>query len=101
MESHDHTLWPPDQPIPGHIADAGTDPPAARITELVASGRVVLVTLGGQGSGLLAAASVYAWLGVRVFRAPPETWDDLRQVLDMVESIKGTRPPALSRRALA
>jgi hypothetical protein len=46
-----------------------------------------------------ALVSVYAWLGARVFRTgdPAET----RQVLDMVASIRGTRPPAAVRRGLA
>jgi dihydropteroate synthase len=112
------------------ILDAGTMPVAAQVTEGVASGYPVLVTLarrgdqlesrpeesrpedgGGEGGeqdvqvesadpGLLAAASVYAWLGVRVFRTESGDAGAVRQVLDMVASIKGTRPPALSRRAL-
>ncbi|WP_241682821.1 hypothetical protein [Actinomadura sp. J1-007] len=52
-------------------------------------------------AGLLAAASVYAWLGARVFRAPDDHEAALRQVLDMVASIEGTRQPLVSRRGLA
>jgi hypothetical protein len=52
-------------------------------------------------AALLAAVSVYAWLGVQVFRVPAEHVTAVRQALDMVASIKGTRPPTLSRRGLA
>jgi hypothetical protein len=112
----------------GVILDAGIMPAAARVAECVASGHPVLVTLArredeaGAGAetdagadaetdagaglasakpGLLAAAAVYAWLGVRVFRTGAEDAGPARQVLDMVASIKGTRQPSLSRRALA
>ncbi len=112
----------------GIIVDAGTMPAADRVAELVASGHPVLVTLrrrsdgaaaeppepaepaeaaegaeGAEGAepGLLAAAAVYAWLGVRVFRTDVDDAGPVRQVLDMVASIKGTRQPTLSRRALA
>lgn len=46
-----------------------------------------------------AVASVFAWAGARVFRTADP--DATRQVLDMVASIIGTRPPAVSRRGLA
>jgi hypothetical protein len=108
----------------GVIVDAGTMPAATRVDECVATGHPVLVTLGIQepaqepaqdaedaedaderaDAGLLAAAAVYAWLGVRVFRADAAAAGQVRQVrqvLDMVASIKGTRQPTLSRRALA
>lgn len=96
----------------GIIVDAGTMPAAARVEECLASGHAVLVTLARPDSerarhhderdaGLLAAVSVYAWLGVRVFRADPRDTDRVRQVLDMVASIKGTRPPARTVRGLA
>lgn len=61
--------------------------------------------LAGKGLAVLAdervqaVMAVYAWLGARVFRT-----DDpraARQVLDMVASIRGTRPPAVTRRGLA
>jgi dihydropteroate synthase len=42
---------------------------------------------------------VFAWTGARVFRTADP--DPTRQVLDMVASITGTRPPAVSRRGLA
>ncbi|MFB4312718.1 hypothetical protein [Actinomadura sp. 21ATH] len=118
MESHEPWVLPYGAPVPAGTADAGTAPPAALVEELVAAGRPVLVTLapadgGGDGDGnanggggepdpgMLAAASVYAWLGVRAFRAPESALPALRQVLDMVAAIQGARPPALARRGLA
>jgi hypothetical protein len=98
------------------IVDAGIAPPVAKVEECLSAGHAVLVTLreAAESSAarpsrarretdpaLLAAASVYAWLGVRVFRAGAGDTEPLRQVLAMVASIKGTRPPALSRRGLA
>jgi dihydropteroate synthase len=84
-----------------------------RLDELVAAGWPVLVALSrkdfvGETLGLpaeerlpgtLAATAVSAWHGAQVFRThdPRET----RQVLDMVASIRGTRPPAAPRRGLA
>ncbi len=84
-----------------------------RLSEMVATGWPVLVSLsnkdfvgealdrplGERLIGTLAATSVSAWLGARVFRAHnvPET----RQTLDMVASIRGTRPPARTVRGLA
>ena len=110
----------------GIIVDAGTMPAADRVAECVASGHAVLVTLAAPpaetatptalaetattsgraaapaDAGLLAAAAVYAWLGVRVFRpADAAAAGQVRQVLDMVASIRGTRQPTVSRRALA
>jgi dihydropteroate synthase len=83
-----------------------------RLGELVATGWPVLVAVsnkdfvgetldlpvGERLSGTLAATAVSAWLGARVFRAHnvPET----RQVLDMVASIRGDRPPARAERGL-
>jgi dihydropteroate synthase len=49
--------------------------------------------------GTLATTSVSAWLGARVFRAHQVR--PTRQTLDMVESVRGTRPPAVARRGLA
>lgn len=50
-------------------------------------------------AGTLATTAVCAWHGARVVRAHDVR--ATRQVLDMVESIKGTRPPAVQRRGLA
>jgi len=62
-------------------------------------GETLDVPVAGRLSGTLAATAVSAWLGARVFRAHqvPQT----RQVLDMVSSIRGDRPPAVARRGLA
>lgn len=85
--------------------DAGTAPPADRVERLAAGAAAVLVTLETDAAepdpGLLAAASVYAWLGAALFRVPESQADAVREVLDMVASIEGTRPPAVSRRGLA
>lgn len=47
----------------------------------------------------IAVLSVYAWVGARVFRTDDP--GSVRQALDMVASIRGTRPPAVARRGLA
>ena len=49
--------------------------------------------------GTLAATAVTAWHGARVFRAHKVR--ETRQVLDLVASIRGDRPPAVARRGLA
>ena len=49
--------------------------------------------------GTLAATAISAWHGARVFRAHQVR--ETRQVLDMVASIRGDRPPAVARRGLA
>ena len=84
-----------------------------RLGELVATGWPVLVSLSNKDFvgetldltvderlvGTLAATSVSAWLGARVFRA--HNVAETRQTLDMVASIRGTRAPAVARRGLA
>jgi dihydropteroate synthase len=84
-----------------------------RLDELVATGWPVLVALSRKDfvgetldlppderlAGTLAATAVSAWQGARVFRAHDVL--ATRQVLDMVASIQGTRPPAIARRGLA
>lgn len=84
-----------------------------RLPELVATGWPVLVSLsnkdfvgetldlpvGERLTGTLAATAVSAWLGARVFRAHQAA--PTRQVLDMVASLRGDRPPAVARRGLA
>ena len=84
-----------------------------RLGELVATGWPVLVSLSNKDFvgetldkpvperlvGTLATTAVCAWLGARVFRA--HNVAETRQVLDMVASIRGTRPPAVTRRGLA
>lgn len=84
-----------------------------RLDELVATGWPVLVALSNKDfigetldlpvdqrlEGTLAATAISAWKGARFFRAHQVT--ATRRVLDMVGSIRGTRPPAVVRRALA
>ncbi|MGI5213227.1 dihydropteroate synthase [Plantactinospora sp. CA-290183] len=84
-----------------------------RLADLTATGWPVLVALSNKDfigetldlpveerlEGTLAATAVSAWLGARVFRAHQVR--PTRRVLDMVASIRGDRPPALSRRGLA
>ena len=84
-----------------------------RLDELVATGWPVLVALSNKDfvgetldvplderlSGTLAATTISAWLGARVFRAHQVR--PTRQVLDMVASVRGDRPPAVTRRGLA
>ena len=77
-----------------------------RIAELVATGWPVLVSLsnkdfvgetldrpvGERLTGTLATTAVSAWLGARVFRA--HNVRETRETLDMVATIRGTRPPS-------
>ncbi|MBA8929984.1 dihydropteroate synthase [Kutzneria viridogrisea] len=84
-----------------------------RVDELVGTGWPVLMALSNKDfvgetlgvgladrvDGTLAATAVAAWGGARVFRAHEVR--RTRQVLDMVGSIAGTRPPAAVLRALA
>ncbi len=84
-----------------------------RLDELVATGWPVLVALSRKDfigetldlppaerlEGTLAATAISAWLGARMFRAHDVR--ATRRVLDMVASIRGTRPPAVARRGLA
>ena len=84
-----------------------------RLDELVGTGWPVLVALSNKDFvgetldvplderlvGTLAATSVSAWLGARVFRAHDVA--PTRQTLDMVAAIRGTRPPARTVRGLA
>ncbi|MFB9907327.1 dihydropteroate synthase [Allokutzneria oryzae] len=84
-----------------------------RLDELVATGWPVLMALSNKDfvgetldagvrervDGTLAATAVAAWSGARVFRA--HEVGRTRQVVEMVASIAGTRPPARVLRALA
>jgi dihydropteroate synthase len=84
-----------------------------RLDEMVATGWPVLVSLSNKDFvgetldrpvperlvGTLATTAVCAWIGARVFRA--HNVAETRQVLDMVASIRGSRPPAVARRGLA
>jgi dihydropteroate synthase len=84
-----------------------------RLDELVATGWPVLVAVSNKKfigetldlptearlAGTLAATAVAAWQGARVFRCHDVR--ATREALDMVAAIRGTRQPAVSRRALA
>ena len=84
-----------------------------RLDELVATGWPVLVALSNKDfigesldlpvedrlAGTLAATAIAAWQGARVFRA--HAVRETRQVLDLVSSIQGHRPPSAPLRGLA
>lgn len=85
-----------------------------RLDEMVVTGWPVLVSLSRKDfvgetldipipaerlTGTLAATAISAWLGARIFRVHDVA--ATRQTLDMVDSIAGIRPPAVSRRGLA
>ena len=84
-----------------------------RLDELVAAGWPVLVAVSnkkflgevldvdkdGRLEATLAATAISAWHGAQVFRAHQVA--ATRRVLDTVGAIRGTRAPAVSRRALA
>jgi dihydropteroate synthase len=84
-----------------------------RLPEMTATGWPVLVSLsnkdfvgetldkpvGERLLGTLATTAVSAWLGAQVYRVHQVA--ETRQVLEMVASIRGTRPPAVARRGLA
>jgi len=55
--------------------------------------------VGERLLGTLATTAVSAWLGAQVYRVHQVA--ETKQVLDMVASIRGTRPPAVARRGLA
>ncbi|GGS26420.1 dihydropteroate synthase [Streptomyces griseoviridis] len=84
-----------------------------RLGEMAGTGWPVLVSLSNKDFvgetldkpvderllGTLATTAVSAWLGARVYRVHEVA--ETRQVLDMVASIAGHRPPAVARRGLA
>ena len=83
-----------------------------RLNELVATGWPVLVAMSNKDfvgetldlpveerlSGSLAATTVAAWLGARIFRA--HNVAETRRALDMTAAILGHRPPTAPRRGL-
>ena len=84
-----------------------------RLAELTATGWPVLVSLSNKDfvgetlgrpaeerlAGTLAATAVSAWHGARIFRVHQVA--ESRQVVDMVASIRGDRPPARAVRGMA
>jgi dihydropteroate synthase len=84
-----------------------------RLAEMTATGWPVLVSLSNKDfvgetlnlppeqrlPGTLAATSVCAWLGARIFRVHQVA--ESRQVVDMVSAVRGDRPPARAVRGLA
>ncbi|MFJ2113318.1 MULTISPECIES: dihydropteroate synthase [unclassified Streptomyces] len=84
-----------------------------RLDEMAGTGWPVLVSLSNKDFvgetldkpvkerliGTLATTAVSAWLGARVYRVHEVA--ETKQVLDMVASIAGHRPPAVARRGLA
>ncbi len=84
-----------------------------RLDEMVATGWPVLVSLSNKDFvgetldrpvdqrliGTLATTAVNAWQGARIYRVHEVA--ETRQVLDMVATIRGDRPPARTVRGLA
>ena len=84
-----------------------------RLDEMTLTGWPVLVSLSNKDfvgetldlphdqrlPGTLAATSVCAWLGARIFRVHQVT--ESRQAVDMVSALRGDRPPARAVRGLA
>ncbi|WP_068264277.1 dihydropteroate synthase [Janibacter limosus] len=84
-----------------------------RLDEMVDTGWPVLVSLSNKDFvgetldkpvdqrliGTLATTAVSAWLGARIYRV--HEVDETRQVLDMVATLRGERPPARTIRGLA
>ena len=79
------------------ILIAGT---RADVGRLAAAGWAVLVDVDTEElAGTLAVAAVCAWLGARIVRTTHIA--AVRQAVEMVESIRGTRAPSWTRRGLA
>ena len=84
-----------------------------RLDEMVETGWPVLVSLSNKDFvgetldrpvderliGTLATTAVSAWLGARIYRVHEVS--ETRQVLDMVATLRGERPPARTIRGLA
>ncbi|WP_328300643.1 dihydropteroate synthase [Streptomyces sp. NBC_00435] len=84
-----------------------------RLAEMAETGWPVLVSLSNKDFvgetldkpvkerllGTLATTAVSAWLGAQVYRVHEVA--ETKQVLEMVRSIQGHRPPAVARRGLA
>ncbi|MBT2546178.1 dihydropteroate synthase [Streptomyces sp. ISL-44] len=84
-----------------------------RLAEMTDTGWPVLVSLSNKDFvgetldkpvkerllGTLATTAVSAWLGAQVYRVHEVA--ETKQILDMVRTIQGHRPPAVARRGLA
>ncbi|MFZ3500158.1 dihydropteroate synthase [Streptomyces sp. 5.8] len=84
-----------------------------RLSEMTETGWPVLVSLSNKDFvgetldkpvkerllGTLATTAVSAWLGAQVYRVHEVA--ETKQILDMVRSIQGHRPPEVARRGLA
>ena len=84
-----------------------------RLDEMVDTGWPVLVSLSNKDFvgetldrpvderliGTLATTAVSAWLGARIYRVHEVA--ETRQVLDMVATLRGERPPSRTMRGLA
>lgn len=101
--------WPSSAPgtvtgtTPTGLAPAGPGLIEAAPVEaaaLAAAGHAVLADADADElAATIAVASVLAWLGVRVVRTRHVA--AVREALEMVESIRGTRAPSWARRGLA
>jgi hypothetical protein len=70
------------------------------VASLIAAGWPVLVDADARElPATIAVASVCAWLGARIVRTRHVA--AIRQALEMVESVRGTRAPSVARRGLA
>jgi hypothetical protein len=86
--------------LPPRHGAAVTEATPAEAPALIAAGRAVLADAdAGELASTIAVAAVLAWLGVRIVRTRHVA--AVRQALEMVESIRGTRPPSWARRGLA
>ncbi len=104
LDGQTYTLATNDGPNALHGGTAGFDKRLWTITA-VKGGAAPSVTLryvspdGEEGyPGTLAATAICALAGARIYRVHEVA--ETRQVLDMVASIRGTRPPARTTRGL-
>ena len=76
-----------------------TDPHRVDYADVVADVVATVTDAAERLAGTLAATAISAWHGARVFRTHDVR--ETRHVLDMVASIRGSRPPSVARRGLA
>lgn len=90
-----------------YVLDRSGPVTTRQVERLVNDGHRVMITPAeavldadaAVGPEEIAVAAVAVWLGARVIRTADVA--TMRQVVDMVDAIKGTRQPAVSVRALA